>query len=105
MTKFVNLCQHTINMNDGTKYEPSGIVARVSAEITPFDKNGIARQKLGDIQDLPAPQDDVYYIVSGQIGNANRGRRKDLVQPATGHPDCKRVNGQVVSVPGFILCD
>ena len=29
-------------------------------------------------------------------------RRKDLIAPATGHPDCKRENGFIVSVPGFV---
>ena len=47
--KFINLTPHTITLNNGTEYHPSGKVA-----------------------------------------------------PATGHPDCIRKDGFIVSVPGFV---
>lgn len=99
---FVNLCPHTINLNDGRAFAPSGTIARVSASFTPFDKDGIATQVFGDVQGLPAPQDGVIYIVSLAVIAATKGTRNDLVSPATGHPDCVRVDGRIVSVPGFI---
>ena len=52
-------------------------------------------------ENLPEPED--YYIVSAMVLAANNSkprRRGDLV--ATGHPDCKRENGFIVSVPGFV---
>ena len=47
------------------------------------------------------------YIVSAMVLAANNSkprhkRRGDLVAPATGHPDCIRENGFIVSVPGFV---
>ena len=53
------------------------------------------------------PEDGVYYIVSAMVLAANNDkpryrRRGDLVAPATGHPDCVRENGFIVSVPGFV---
>lgn len=48
---------------------------------------------------LPEPEDGVYYIVSA-ANNSKPRCRGDLV--ATGHPECKRENGFIVSVPGFV---
>lgn len=35
-------------------------------------------------------------------GYAAAPQREDFVCPATGHPEAVRVNGQIVSVPGFV---
>ena len=105
-TKFINLTPHTITLNDGTQYHPSGKVARVSNIFSNFCC-GISKVFYGDIENLPEPKDGVYYIVSAMVLAANNDkprykRRGDLVAPATGHPDCKRENGFIVSVPGFV---
>ena len=47
------------------------------------------------------------YIVSAMVLSAENAkpksyRRKGLVAPATGHPDCIRKDGFIVSVPGFV---
>jgi len=103
--KFVNLCPHAIVMNDGRSFPPSGVVARVEESFTPFNSDGIATQMFGDVQGLPAPQEGVYYIVSGYVSNAilkAGGKRPDVITPATGHPDTKRdENGHIKSVAGF----
>ncbi len=99
---FINLTPHDVVMNDGTVY-PSQGVARLTDTYTPFDDNGVCYVAYGDITNLPDPMDNTCYIVSSLVLNAAKALgRKDVVTPATGHPDCKRHNGNIVSVPGFI---
>lgn len=106
-TKFVNLTPHDIKLNDGTIYPASGKVARVANTFSNFCC-GISKVFYGDIENLPEPEDGIYYIVSAMVLAAEKSKpsqyqRHDLVSPATGHPDCKRENGFIVSVPGFVL--
>ena len=105
-TKFINLTPHDIKLNDGTIYQASGKVARVKNTFSNFCC-GISKVFYGEIENLPEPEDGTYYIVSAMVLAANNSkprcrRRGDLVSPATGHPDCKRENGFIVSVPGFV---
>lgn len=100
--KFINLTPHVIALNDGRQFPPSGDVARVSSSYTAF-AGDIAQVKFGDVVGLPDSEDGVTYIVSALVAQAaNRINRNDVVSPATGHPDCVRKDGQVVSVPGFV---
>lgn len=104
--KFINLTPHTITINNGTQYHPSGKVARVENKFSNFCC-GISKVFYGEIENLPEPEDGTYYIVSAMVLAANNSkpkyrRRGDLVAPATGHPDCVRENGFIVSVPGFV---
>lgn len=97
----VNLTPHTIKLNDGTEYAPSGNVARVSAGYSEFDERGICTVTFGDVSGLPEPEDDTLYVVSGMVAAAVK--RADVVAPATGHPECVRNDkGHIVSVPGFV---
>ena len=99
----VNLTPHVIRLNDGTEYQPSGVVARVSAEYKVLNTNPLCFEVIyGNVTGLPAHQDGVDYIVSGMVAAACPGRGCLLV-PATGHPEAIRVDGQVYSVPGFIV--
>ena len=105
-TKFINLTPHDIKLNDGTIYPTSGKVARVANTFSNFCC-GISKVFYGEIENLPEPEDGTYYIVSAMVLAANNSkpiwrRRGDLVVPATGHPDCVRENGFIVSVPGFV---
>lgn len=105
-TKFINLTPHDIKLNDGTIYPASGKVARVENTFSNFCC-GISKVFYGEIENLPEPENGTYYIVSAMVLAANNDksvwrRRGDLVAPATGHPDCKRENGFIVSVPGFV---
>ena len=104
--KFINLTPHTITINNGTEYHPSGKVARVTNKFSNFCC-GISTVFYGEIENLPEPEEGTIYIVSAMVLAANNSkpkcrRRGDLVSPATGHPDCKRANGFIVSVPGFV---
>ena len=104
--KFVNLTPHAIVLNDGKVIDPSGVIARVASSFTSFDDDGVAQQVFGDIQDLPAQQDDTLVIVSALVLSAAKNQlpdRTDLVAPATGHPAAVRNDkGQIASVPGFV---
>lgn len=98
--KFVNLTPHDIVLNNGTIVEKSGTVARVSASFTEFN-DGICRQEFGEVEGLPEEKEGVIYVVSALVLAASD--RKDLVAPATGHPDCIRnEKGLIQSVPGFV---
>ena len=123
--KLENLTPHIVRLNDGREFPPSGTVARVSATYSaPVDD--ICRVEFGSITGLPPAElvcgycgqpgcgmlsgesiccpDPAWvptrYIVSGMVAQA--ARRADVVSPGTGHPDCRREKGQVVSVPCFV---
>ena len=105
-TKFINLTPHDIKLNNGTIYPATGKIARVENTFSNFCC-GISKVFYGEIENLPEPEDGVYYIVSAMVLSAENAkpksyRRKDLVAPATGHPDCIRKDGFIVSVPGFV---
>ena len=102
MTKFKNYTPHAIKLNDGREFASDGL-ARVSATFTGFDADGVCEQQFGDVTGLPAPADGVLYIVSALVLTAAKAAgRTDCVAPATGHPDCVRNEGFIVSVPGFV---
>lgn len=100
---FVNCTPHPVKLNSGEVFETSGTVARVSQEFSEFDAHGMCRASYGKVLSLPEPQEDTIYIVSIVVLDACKGKRSDLVAPATGHPECVRdEKGFIISVPGFI---
>lgn len=102
MIKFINATPHAIQLNNGKVFEPSGILPRVSQEISEFDENGIAIQSFGEVEGLPKAEPGVVYIVSAMVLTA-ASDRNDLVAPATNHKDTKRnEKGHIISVPGFV---
>lgn len=101
-TTFLNFTPHAIKLNDGRVFESVG-VARVSSEFSEFDANGICSVNYGFICGLPSPKDGTLFIVSSLVLAAAKSvGRHDCVAPATGHKDCIRENGFIVSVPGFV---
>lgn len=99
---FKNFTPHTITLNSGVSY-PSVGVARVGNTFSAIDNNGICDVYFGDIQGLPAPEKDTFYIVSALVLSAAKAAgRTDCVAPATGHPECIRENGFIKSVPCFV---
>ena len=97
--KFINATPHAIVLNDGTVFDCTDSVARVSAVYSQFN-SCICKQQFGEVTGLPDAEDDTMYIVSSIVLSASS--RGDLVAPATGHPECVRENGRIVSVPGFV---
>ena len=97
----VNLTPHTITLNDGRVFQSRGI-ARVSNTFSDF-VNDVCTVEYGDIEGLPDPAPNTFYIVSAIVlATAKSAGRTDCVAPATGHPDCVRKDGFIVSVPGFV---
>jgi hypothetical protein len=117
--KLINLTPHTVRLNGGKEFPPSGQVARVkvrhhvdawlsdgpdgAAELDDefyTDAVPLYRPVFGQVEGLPEPAEDTVFIVSGMVAAACRGR-DDVVCPATGHAETVRRDGQVWSVPGF----
>ncbi len=103
-TNIINLTPHAITeVTTGTTFPPSGTVARVACDsIHAFNMNDtipVFITKFGDVQDLPAPQDGVVYIVSLLVKQAALDRH-DLVSPGTLVRDWK---GNPIGCNGFNL--
>lgn len=64
--KFINLTPHTITLNNGTEYHPSGKVARVENQFSNFCC-GISTVFYGEIENLPEPEEGTIYIVSAMV--------------------------------------
>lgn len=101
---FVNLTPHAIVINNGTTFEPSGNVARVSAS---FEKTGEVygiptfKQVFGEVENIPEPTQDTIYIVSGMVLGAIKNRN-DVFAPSTGQGDTLRNDkGHIISVEGL----
>ena len=120
MLTIINLTPHAIKLNSGKEFPPSGQVARVSAQyglrvwIDNFgwstaellkDEIYLYEVRYGEIEGLPEPEEDTFYIVSSMVQEAGKKiGRNDLLAPATGHPETVRnEQGQIVSVPGFVI--
>ena len=84
---FVNLTPHTLTVlgDDGnviTDIPPSGDVARVDVQRTQTGTVAgipVYDSVFGNVQDLPAPQDGVFYVVSGMVRSAVD--RDDVLSP------------------------
>lgn len=102
ITIYRNYTPHTITLNSGVQL-PSEGVARVSNSFTDFDSNLVCNVTYGDITELPTPQPNTLFVVSAIVLAAAKAvGRTDCIAPATGHPDCVRKDGFIMSVPGFV---
>lgn len=99
--QIINCTPHAIALNNGESFPISGNIARVSSSFEEVE-NGFFKVAYGQVTGLPDEQEGTFYIVSSMVANATS--RKDVIVPATGHPECIRnEKGQIVSVPGFIV--
>ncbi len=100
MTKLINLTPHAVVFvdtegNTVLEVKPSGQIARVSVrteQIGTVDVNGITIPKTasvyGEVENLPAPEDDTIYIVSSLV--ATRANRADVLIPNESVRDAER---------------
>jgi hypothetical protein len=107
--KLVNLMPHDFTFIDDNQIvhvvKSSGTVARCDEYPYLFDyictddfRLPIYKSGLGEITNLPEPQEDVIYIVSMQVAQAAKGRN-DLIFPGTGPRDNSiRQDGKIVGV-------
>lgn len=101
MATYINLTPHPIALNDGRVFPPSGVIARVSSSFTDIIDD-VSQVVYGEVENLPAPKEEMFYIVSAMVLSACKGR-EDVVAPATGHPETVRNDkGHIVSVPCFV---
>nr|DAR27830.1 MAG TPA: hypothetical protein [Caudoviricetes sp.] len=111
--KIVNLTPHPVVVDVPGKnnrvgyrwtFKPSGKVARVKSTIREIGQ-GLFIQEFGELEGLPInTKDNAYYIVSSivqQYCKANKLKVKTLC-PFTSKA-IKDTNGNIVSVPGFII--
>lgn len=99
--QIINCTPHEVKLNNGESFPVSGNVARVSSSFEEAEK-GFFKVAYGEVTGLPEAKADTLYIVSAMVANATN--RRDVIVPATGHPECIRNDkGQIVSVPGFIV--
>ena len=99
----INLTQHAINIIQGDNMitiNPSGTVARVAVKIVATDNPMLYTQQYGDVQDLPAPQDNTIYIVSSLV-LARVPHRTDVYAPLTAQA-IRNDAGQIIGVPGLV---
>lgn len=101
----LNLTQHPINVhfeNRVETIEPFGIVPRIDNE---YEHAGYVNQipmfyrRMVKTANLPAPQTNVYYIVSNIVRTQNPNR-KDLVSPSGYVRD---ENRRVIGCTGFVV--
>ena len=111
--KLVNLTPHTISLyspNGVDNIAASGQLARVrytSQTIGELNSLPVVRVVYGDIDGLPAPQNDTAYIVSQVILTALKdlgSTRTDVFAPATGPNDgaVRNQNNQVMGVTRLV---
>lgn len=98
---YINLTPHSIVLNDGRSFPPSGTIARVSTSFTEIIED-VCQTTWGEVEGLPAPVEGTMYVVSALVLGAVNGR-SDVVAPATGHPQAVRNDkGHIISVPCFV---
>ena len=83
---FINLTPHSISIhgaNGIVTFPPSGQLARCSVSRKPVrvvDGIQLSTVVYGEVTGLPAPAEGVWYIVSGMVRDAVKGRQ-DVVSP------------------------
>jgi len=101
----INLTPHTVKICDENgsiirDIPPTPPAARVGSTLVerePIDGIPFSETIFGEVENLPAPQAGVFYIVSQVVIAACPGRI-DLIRPDTG-PDCLRDEaGRIVAV-------
>lgn len=110
MAKIVNLTPHTVNIlaEDGTikaEYPSEGNARAFQIAEHAGELEGIelVTMKFGETQNLPAPQEGVYYIVSAITANAAKAEGRgadDLVITADPVRDA---DGRIIGCKRFAL--
>lgn len=98
---FINLTPNIVRLNDGREFPPSGTIARVSATHEKIG-DGMYSVVFGKVLGIPEKKDGVMYIVSMLVASVVKDR-DDVVSPAVGHKEAVKKDGQIYSVPGFVI--
>lgn len=121
MTNFINLTPHPIRMrveaadlaaatrDDDIVVAPA-LEGPARVATTPGQSEGdlagvalFGATKFGEVEGLPAPQEDTVYIVSALVGGQVSGR-DDVVQPGTGPRDgtVRDADGRIFAVTRLV---
>jgi hypothetical protein len=107
--KIVNLTPHDVivrNESGEKKYPATGQTARVATVnevVGEIDGCEVVAQTFGEIEGLPEPQPDTYYIVSMVVRQAAEGKRDDLLSPDTSPQGAIRgEDGRIEAVRRFV---
>jgi hypothetical protein len=103
-----NLTPHEVKvqMADGTQtvFTPTGTVARVKSVPVPdgeIEGFPCVKTMWGEVENLPDPEDGVFYLVSSLV-LARVSGRSDCVAPDTSPSGAIRdENNQIIAVKGF----
>jgi len=110
MTKIINLTPHTITIQTDSKtynVEPSGTVARVEQLPKGVGYVGDAgityvKYEYSDVKDLPDPQPNTIYLVSGMVLAAVKNR-DDVYAPDTSPRSVVRdEKGNIIAVKNLV---
>ena len=111
--KIVNLTPHAIVLSSSSgeiTIPPSGTGARVSSVSgkletipgipIPVDQPSV----LGEVSDLPEPQENTFFVVSGMVLQKLAGKRADVLGPGTGPNDnpVRNEKGQICAITRFV---
>lgn len=105
--QLINLTPHDIHVLEGetvSTYPASGQQARVNTTQTQVGEiNGapILRPSYSEVEGLPAPAPDTYYIVSMLVRSAAPGRT-DLLSPDSGATAVRDEKGLIKYVTGWL---
>ncbi len=101
---FINLCPHTIHLPNGLSLPPSGEVARCTErDMLAGNVEGvpIITRQYSNVTGLPAPQPNVWLIVSSMVRTA-MPKRTDLLSPGTLARDA---DGNITGCLNLIITD
>lgn len=111
VVKLVNLTPHDITVHDGLErftIPASGTVARVAVSQEEVHRTigvPVVRNTYGEVENLPEPQADTYFIVSSLVLEALRkegSNRTDVIAPDTGPTAIRDEQGRIVAVRRFV---
>lgn len=109
--KLVNLTPHDIVVYDGVEFftiPASGTVARVAVSQEEVHRGlgvPVVRNAYGEVENLPEPQPDTYFIVSSLVLEALRKEgctRTDILAPDTGPTAIRDEQGRIAAVRRFV---
>lgn len=110
MAKLINLTPYNINLYDEEhktilEVIPTLGAAKIRVVQNPIKKvNGYALFKLvmKEVQGLPPPAHDTFYIVTRFVLQYMAGKRSDLITPNTTLGAVRSGSGKLLGVTGFI---
>ena len=103
----VHLRDNLLGGQEAAEFTPSGVVARVSSapgtRIEGRDIPLFTAPTWGEVENLPAPQSGVIYLVSGLVAGRAIGRT-DVFSPGTGPNDgaVRNEKGHITAVTRLI---